>query len=107
MLSPLSTTLTKTGGPVIGTNGTFQISLSRTTDHRELLCYGLAERRRNPPAFRISLAALLSFLALARAATAEEAAPFRLCADPDNLPFSGTSQDTPGFYIELGRELQQ
>jgi polar amino acid transport system substrate-binding protein len=61
--------------------------------------------RCNPPAFRISLAALLSFLALARAVTAEEAAPFRLCADPDNLPFSSTLHDTPGFYIELGREI--
>ena len=59
----------------------------------------------NLPAFRISLAALLSFLVLARAATALEAPPFRLCADPDNLPFSGTSPDKPGFYIELGREI--
>jgi ABC-type amino acid transport substrate-binding protein len=59
----------------------------------------------NLPAFLISLAALLSFLALARAATALEAPPFRLCADPDNLPFSGTSPDKPGFYIELGREI--
>jgi ABC-type amino acid transport substrate-binding protein len=57
------------------------------------------------PAFRISLAALLSLLALARAATAAEPAPFRLCADPDDLPFSGTSPQTPGFYIELGREI--
>jgi polar amino acid transport system substrate-binding protein len=61
--------------------------------------------RRNVPAFRISLAALLCLLASARAATAEEAAPFRLCADPDNLPFSATSPNTPGFYIELGREI--
>lgn len=56
------------------------------------------------PAFCTSLAALLFFLALARAAAAE-APPFRLCADPDNLPFSGTSPDTPGFYIELGRDI--
>jgi polar amino acid transport system substrate-binding protein len=48
---------------------------------------------------------LLSLLALARAASAEETAPLRLCADPDNLPFSSTSQDTPGFYIELGRGI--
>jgi polar amino acid transport system substrate-binding protein len=57
----------------------------------------------NLPAFRISLAALLSFLAWA--ATAAEVPPFRLCADPDNLPFSSTSPETPGFYIELGREI--
>ena len=37
----------------------------------------------------------------------EEAAPFRLCADPDNLPFSSTSEATPGFYIELGRDIAQ
>jgi ABC-type amino acid transport substrate-binding protein len=54
---------------------------------------------------RISLAALLFLLAAARATTAEVAAPFRLCADPDNLPFSSTSRDAPGFYIELGREI--
>jgi polar amino acid transport system substrate-binding protein len=35
----------------------------------------------------------------------EEPAPFRLCADPDNLPFSSTSEATPGFYIELGRDI--
>ena len=61
--------------------------------------------RRNLTASRISLAAFLSFLALARAAGAEEGPPFRLCADPDNLPFSGRNADTPGFYIELGREI--
>jgi polar amino acid transport system substrate-binding protein len=59
----------------------------------------------NQPWFRTSLAAMLLFLALGRAATAAEPPPFRLCADPDNLPFSGTSPDTPGFYIELGREI--
>src|SRR5215467_2705000 len=61
--------------------------------------------RRKLTASRISLAAFLSVLALARAAGAEEAPPFRLCADPDNLPFSGRNADTPGFYIELGREI--
>jgi polar amino acid transport system substrate-binding protein len=38
---------------------------------------------------------------------AEEAAPLRLCADPDNLPFSSSSEATPGFYIELGRDIAQ
>ena len=32
-------------------------------------------------------------------------APFRLCADPDNLPFSSSSPETPGYYIELGRAI--
>jgi polar amino acid transport system substrate-binding protein len=36
---------------------------------------------------------------------ADEAAPLRLCADPDNLPFSSASAATPGFYVELGREI--
>ena len=38
---------------------------------------------------------------------AQEPAPFRLCADPDNLPFSSSSEATPGFYIELGRDIAQ
>ncbi|MCL2430445.1 MAG: transporter substrate-binding domain-containing protein, partial [Alphaproteobacteria bacterium] len=38
-------------------------------------------------------------------AAAEDAPPFRLCADPDNLPFSSKSASTPGFYIELGQAI--
>jgi polar amino acid transport system substrate-binding protein len=41
----------------------------------------------------------------APAAAADSAPPFRLCADPENLPFSATSRDTPGYYIELGRAI--
>ena len=51
----------------------------------------------------LPLAAIL--VAFARAGTAAETAPLRLCADPDDLPFSGASATTPGFYIELGREI--
>ncbi len=29
----------------------------------------------------------------------------RLCADPDDLPFSSASVTTPGFYIELGNDI--
>ena len=29
----------------------------------------------------------------------------RLCADPDNLPFSSPVSATPGFYIELGNDI--
>jgi polar amino acid transport system substrate-binding protein len=47
----------------------------------------------------------VNMLPLAQAAVAEDSLPFRLCADPDNLPFSATSQETPGFYIELGRAI--
>ena len=56
------------------------------------------------------LAVLLAFWGVAQsavpaAAAADSAPPFRLCADPDNLPFSATSRDTPGYYIELGRAI--
>jgi polar amino acid transport system substrate-binding protein len=36
---------------------------------------------------------------------AEQAAPLRLCADPDDLPFSSATVTTPGFYIELGNDI--
>jgi ABC-type amino acid transport substrate-binding protein len=75
------------------------------TGHHTLGNDGMLGRSRSLPAFRLSLAALLFLLASMRATTAEVAAPFRLCADPDNLPFSSTSPDAPGFYIELGREI--
>jgi ABC-type amino acid transport substrate-binding protein len=44
-------------------------------------------------------------LSLTWRAVADEALPLRLCADPDNLPFSSTSATTPGFYIELGNQI--
>ncbi len=31
--------------------------------------------------------------------------PFRICADPSNLPFSSQSNDPPGLYIELGQDM--
>ncbi len=43
--------------------------------------------------------------ALVRPVRGQEATPLRLCADPDNLPFSSTSSATPGFYIELGNDI--
>jgi polar amino acid transport system substrate-binding protein len=58
---------------------------------------------RRPPGFALVSAALV-VLALARG-TAADAPPFRLCADPDNLPFSAASREVPGFYIELGRAI--
>lgn len=41
------------------------------------------------------------------ASHADEAKPFRLCADPTNLPFSSDSSSQPGFYLEIGRALAQ
>jgi len=38
---------------------------------------------------------------------ADEAQPFRLCADPTNLPFSSDSPSQPGFYVEIGQALAQ
>ncbi len=37
----------------------------------------------------------------------DEAQPFRLCADPTNLPFSSDSPSQPGFYVEIGQALAQ
>jgi mono/diheme cytochrome c family protein len=45
---------------------------------------------------------LLSLLSLpARAQTA----PLRLCADPENMPFSSETSNPPGIYIELGQQI--
>ena len=39
------------------------------------------------------------------AAAAGEGAPLRVCADPDNLPFTSRAEATPGLYLELARHL--
>ncbi len=48
-------------------------------------------------------------LSLVRSHAAENvaanASPLRLCADPDNLPFSSADAATPGFYVEVGRDI--
>jgi polar amino acid transport system substrate-binding protein len=36
---------------------------------------------------------------------AGEPAPLRLCADPDNLPFSSERADNPGLYSEIGAAI--
>jgi ABC-type amino acid transport substrate-binding protein/cytochrome c5 len=43
----------------------------------------------------------------AATSSADEAKPFRLCADPTNLPFSSNSPSQPGFYVEIGQALAQ
>ena len=57
----------------------------------------------------IAFCIVLVFVAQSRVrpATADEAPPLRLCVDPDNLPFSSESATTPGFYVELGRDIAQ
>ncbi|HEX2939636.1 MAG TPA: transporter substrate-binding domain-containing protein [Rhodopila sp.] len=44
-------------------------------------------------------------LAPSAPAMAGEQPGLRLCADPDNLPFSSDKAATPGFYVELGKAL--
>jgi len=59
----------------------------------------------------VSFKTLLSVLALgavsyggmASAAASDEA--LRLCADPDNLPFSSDKPDKPGLYVEIGQAI--
>ncbi len=38
-------------------------------------------------------------------AQAAESAPLRVCADPDNLPFSSSAPGTPGLYVEFGQQI--
>jgi polar amino acid transport system substrate-binding protein len=33
--------------------------------------------------------------------------PLRVCADPDDLPFSSAKSGTPGVYVELGQQIAQ
>src|SRR4051812_8633873 len=60
-------------------------------------------RRRSGMALFLSVS--LVCWASGQFARAEEVPALRLCADPDNLPFSSASEATPGFWIELGREV--
>ncbi|MBV9655998.1 MAG: transporter substrate-binding domain-containing protein [Acetobacteraceae bacterium] len=41
------------------------------------------------------------------AAAPNEGAPLRVCADPDNLPFTGNAGARPGFYLELAEHLAE
>lgn len=50
-------------------------------------------------------AALPILLALAGGAARAEEAPLRVCADPDNLPFTSRDPATPGFFLELARHV--
>ncbi|KYK46470.1 cytochrome C [Bradyrhizobium liaoningense] len=67
----------------------------------------------NPGSGKSRNRAVAGFLACVAASAmiapghADEAQPFRLCADPTNLPFSSDSPSRPGFYVEIGRALAQ
>ncbi|WFU41417.1 transporter substrate-binding domain-containing protein [Bradyrhizobium sp. CB82] len=53
----------------------------------------------------VAWAAASAMIAPVTTAHADEAQPFRLCADPTNLPFSSDSPSQPGFYVEIGQAL--
>ncbi|MGY8669027.1 transporter substrate-binding domain-containing protein [Bradyrhizobium sp. UFLA05-109] len=55
----------------------------------------------------VAWAAASAIIAPAATAHADETQPFRLCADPANLPFSSDSASQPGFYVEIGQALAQ
>lgn len=48
---------------------------------------------------------VLTLLAPASQAGADDAQPLRLCADPTNLPFSSDNPSMPGVYLEIGQAL--
>lgn len=52
-----------------------------------------------------ALAVVLTLLAPASQAGADDAQPLRLCADPTNLPFSSDNPSMPGVYLEIGHAL--
>jgi polar amino acid transport system substrate-binding protein len=58
--------------------------------------------------FRLGVAsgiALLATFLSTSAWTGDSPAPLRLCADPDNLPFTSNAPATPGLYVELAQHL--
>lgn len=64
-------------------------------------------RRRHAPACAGILALAAALTGSAGAGRAAEAEPFRLCADPTNLPFSSDNPSQPGLYVEIGKALAQ
>jgi polar amino acid transport system substrate-binding protein len=55
----------------------------------------------------VAAAVLALWARAAPAGAAGDTPPLRLCADPDNLPFSSRNEATPGFYVELGRAIAE
>ncbi len=54
---------------------------------------------------RMGVMGVIIALILAGAADASELSGVRVCADPDNLPFSSRDSTTPGFEVELARQV--
>jgi ABC-type amino acid transport substrate-binding protein/cytochrome c5 len=53
----------------------------------------------------LALAVSSALFVPATTAGADEVQPFRLCADPTNLPFSSDNPAQPGLYVEIGQAL--
>lgn len=68
-------------------------------------CSGIGNRRRRAIAAFLACIAGPALVVPAATSRADEVKPFRLCADPANLPFSSNSPSQPGFYVELGQAL--
>jgi len=64
-------------------------------------CHG----RRHALACAGILALAAALTASAGPSRAAEGEPFRLCADPTNLPFSSDNPAQPGLYVEIGQAL--
>ena len=64
-------------------------------------CHG----RRHALACAGILALSAALIASAGPSRAAEGEPFRLCADPTNLPFSSDNPAQPGLYVEIGQAL--
>jgi polar amino acid transport system substrate-binding protein len=55
-----------------------------------------------------ALLAVVAILALAEPTSAVDTGgvePLRLCADPENLPYSSDDASKPGFYLEVGQAI--
>lgn len=71
--------------------------------------------RRGQPLSRLAAALLLGATFVAPVRSGAEtpaqdqapAQPLRVCADPDNLPFSSSKSGKPGFYIEIGQKIAE
>jgi len=53
--------------------------------------------------FSVLALGAVSYGGMVAAAASDEA--LRLCADPDNLPFSSDKADKPGLYVEIGQAI--
>jgi polar amino acid transport system substrate-binding protein len=68
---------------------------------------GIGNSRRCAIAGLLACASASALIASAATGRADEVKPFRLCADPTNLPFSSDSPSQPGFYVEIGQALAE